>query len=101
MADLPLEELLVLGWPRITTSRGEEPKGTRDLLRLLRNAVAHFNVEFNAPAPKEPITSVRIWNTPTNQPRKITWETTISIDDLKALAYGVIGLYEKSFPRAA
>ncbi len=45
-------------------TEGSEPGTVHDLLRMLRNAVAHFNVESCADDIRYQIQHVEVWNTP-------------------------------------
>ena len=78
------------GWPipQVVGSY-QQARHLQELIRYLRNAVAHFNVEF---LPKEvtgtqerpEITGLRVWNTDPNTRAK-TWEATLSLRDLEGI----------------
>jgi HEPN pEK499 p136 len=51
----------------------------RELIRYLRNAIAHFNIEFVG----EEIESVRVWNTKNG---KTNWKAEIGLKELQAIA---------------
>src|SRR5688572_21335039 len=60
--EIPLSQLIEEGWP-IPSVRGifQQPETLRELIRLLRNAIAHFNLEFKANEQKQ-ITGLVVWN---------------------------------------
>lgn len=92
----PMTELWSQGWPRVTVSGRAEHESLPDLVRHLRNAVAHFNVDFKPGTDSEitsvsAITSVTVWDQPVDhdgEPIKGSrrWEGQISVDDLDCLA---------------
>jgi hypothetical protein len=58
---IKLTNLHAVGWPDITTAGKLESETFRGLIGTLRNAVAHFNVEFHANDEGE-IREVSLWN---------------------------------------
>jgi hypothetical protein len=81
---IPLKELEAQGWPRIRTSPNyPECQDLKKLVRYLRNAVTHFNVEF-IPNTRGQIHGLKVWN---KDPKtsKITWEAELSLDELRAI----------------
>ncbi len=70
-------------WPDIKVVRGSPAKDTlHQLVKGLRNGLAHHNVEFINGKDKK-ISRLRIWNcTPPEYIEKI-WEVSLSIDDLR------------------
>lgn len=76
----PLDELEAAGWP-VPKVVGEFPQARdlRELIRYLRNAIAHFNIEFIG----EKIQFIRVWNTSRN---KKTWEAEVGLKELRAIA---------------
>lgn len=90
--DTPLTELVENGWPNIQTTHGQLPQETlRQLMRMLRNSIAHCNVEFLADNDRH-IIGVRVWN---GQSTNKTWEAKLSIDDLRAIAFKFVELIEQ------
>lgn len=81
---LPLSDLKEQGWP-IPRVVGSYPQVTdlKQLLRYLRNAIAHFNVVFWADN-KEQIAGLRLWNTDPRT-RERTWEARLTIEDLEGI----------------
>lgn len=57
----PLEELRAEGWPEpVLEGEFGRPRNLRDLMRLIRNGIAHWNMEFISEG--QAIRGVRIWN---------------------------------------
>jgi hypothetical protein len=88
--DIPLATLHAQGWPDITTG-GSQPDTLKDVVHRMRNAVAHFNVEFQVDEHRQ-IHSVRVWNVPPNQqhrPRskqQHTWDGCLDLQQLEVFA---------------
>lgn len=89
----PLSVLVQQGWPEIRPTFGQLQEETLpQLLRMLRNGVAHCNLEFLADNNQE-LQRLRVWNCKSGG-RK-TWEVEMSRDDLRTLAYKFIELLEE------
>jgi hypothetical protein len=90
--DIPpktLDELKREGWPIPDVRPGyTQAQSLRDFLRLMRNAIAHFNVEF-LPDQKNEINGVRIWNKSNGTK---TWEVELSLEQIEAIALRFIAL---------
>lgn len=85
----PLSDLIRNGWPDIKVLQGYPPcDNLHDLVRLLRNGIAHFNIEFSTNGSLD-ITGIRLWN---DYRGKKTWESHLSISDLKLITDKFIGL---------
>jgi hypothetical protein len=69
------------GWPTIRKEcdSDDDPKSLGDLVRHLRNAVAHGNVEF-LPGPQGDIKALRIWNSYRGQR---TWGAIITVAETR------------------
>jgi hypothetical protein len=79
--ETPLPELVSQGWPMVKASAGFPDVATlRDVLRYLRNAIAHFNVEFLAPSGT--LEGIRVWNTHKGEK---TWQAELSLHQLDQL----------------
>lgn len=90
--DTSLRELAEQGWPNIRSTHGELKEDTlKQLMRMLRNGIAHCNVEFIADE-RSAITGLTIWNTDKRGHR--TWEATLMIDDLRSIALKFVELME-------
>jgi hypothetical protein len=86
-----LEELSVQGWP-IPVVVGDFPQvlNLRQLIRNLRNAVSHFNIEFYTEG-GEQIAGLTVWNTKPRT-RQVTWKATLSISELDIIVHKFITL---------
>ena len=95
----PLSKLVEQGWPDIRTTYGKLKKDTlRQLMRMLRNSIAHCNVEFLADADSQ-ITGIKVWNIyedKKGETRTKTWEAELSIADLRSIAFKFIELENSS-----
>lgn len=81
----PLEKLKQDGWPIPECPEGLSPvQNLNQFVKHLRNAIAHFNIEFIADASRE-ITGLRLWNTARHNHKK-TWEAELSLSDLRGFA---------------
>jgi hypothetical protein len=79
----PLLELEAQGWPSIQIIQGQsECKTLYDLVRYLRNGVAHFNIRFAANQDGQ-IQGLQIWNYRHGQRN---WEAQLSISQLRMIA---------------
>lgn len=72
------------GWPSIRKQlpSDRDPRNLNDLVRMLRNGIAHGNIEF-LPAGDGTIGALKIWNCPPRQRRD--WGAIISVRDMRAL----------------
>ncbi len=78
---LSLADAQAQGWPTVEKDdpRDEDPQNLRDLLRLVRNAMAHGNVEFLNDGNNE-IRAVRFWN---EDGGWRTWGATLDVPTLR------------------
>jgi hypothetical protein len=103
---IPLQELELRGWPLPkVTGAFAEVADLRQLMRYLRNAISHFNVEFIR-GEDCTIGGIKVWNwgelTDQNgepildhrgRPRHgITWAAELRIDELRGIAKKFIEL---------
>ncbi|NSW54183.1 MAG: hypothetical protein HPY85_16905 [Anaerolineae bacterium] len=86
-----LEELVRRGWPEIhptpriqADAHFQQADNLHDLVRVLRNSIAHCNIEISDVDANNEICGLRIWNI--NRQGDKTWEAELSIADLRALA---------------
>ena len=78
----PLADLARDGWPTVRAIDGfPNVDHLDDLMRYLRNAVAHFNIEFTEQGGQN--SGVRVWNKPPGQP--INWKSELAIRDLQTI----------------
>lgn len=77
-----LQDLRDDGWP-VPAAVGELPDANdlQQLMRYMRNAVAHYNVQFLADTKGE-LNGFRLWN---EREGKKTWEAEVSTADLRDL----------------
>jgi hypothetical protein len=81
---IPLTELKAQGWPVPQARRGfDQVHDLNELVRYLRNAVSHFNIEFLADG-RNHISKVRVWNT--NLDGVKTWESDLGLLELRGIA---------------
>jgi hypothetical protein len=90
---LPLSEAAKRGWPEIGKERptDEDPTSVGELIRLLRNGVAHGNVEF-LPDGRGPIRALRLWNTRGN---RRTWGAIVTVGNARNLLTRFVDLIEE------
>jgi hypothetical protein len=88
----PLEQLRHSGWP-VPEVRGRfrQVSDLRQLIRYLRNAIAHFNVRFLGDGLGQ-IRGLHVWNERQNGERN--WEAELSVDDIRGIAERFIELLE-------
>lgn len=80
--EIPLDELSRQGWP-IPKVTGDYPQAAhlRALVRYLRNAIAHCNVEFLSDEKNE-IKGLLVWNE--HKARK-TWQAELTLQDINSI----------------
>jgi len=90
----PLELLKNEGWP-IPQVDGyfEQVKDLNQLVRYLRNAVAHFNIEFIADGKGE-IVALKVWNYNPKEQR-IDWQARLYINDLRQFTKRFVDLIQE------
>jgi hypothetical protein len=78
----PLSELKDQGWP-IPQVVGDYPQVSvlRELVRYLRNAVAHFNVEFTV-GENQQISGLKVWNYDPRR-RRTTWKAELTLEQIE------------------
>lgn len=86
--ETPLAELETQGW-KIPAVSGqfEQVKDLRQLMKYLRNAIAHSNLEFDSDGVN--LTGIRLWNCSHG---KKTWEVRMSLEELRDLTFRFIEL---------
>lgn len=80
---VPLSKLEAMGWPT-PLIKGEFPddlKNLADLMRYVRNSIAHFNIEFTS-SNNETIDGIKIWN---NRDGVKNWSAFLKIEELTLL----------------
>lgn len=90
LPEVPLDRLLEQGWPapRVIGSY-PQVRSLRELVRYLRNAIAHFNIEFLSS--NGTIDGIVVWNV---EPRtsKTTWKASLSLHDLDVISQRFVEL---------
>jgi hypothetical protein len=96
-ADLNEMALGSPGWPAIRKERDsdDDPKSLGDLVRHLRNAVAHGNIEF-LPGPQGDIKALRIWNWHRGQR---TWGAILTVAEMRDFLVRFVVLAEELHER--
>ena len=78
--ETPLEILAQQGWPKPLVE-GDFPsvRTLKDLMRYLRNAIAHFNFEY-LPDERNEIQGMRVWNMHRGEEN---WSVELSLDEIR------------------
>lgn len=92
---LPLAEAVKRGWPTIAReSPGDaEPSSIGDLIRSLRNALAHGNIEFLSDG-KGQIKAIRLWNTNPRSHQRV-WGAVVTVADMRQFLSAFVALIEQ------
>lgn len=93
----PMAELESQGWPRLTAG-GRDGESLPDLVKNLRNAVAHANVRFVAGSDRQ-VGSVRMWNE--YPPGNVRWKGRATVDELDRFVRLIAALYRDTFAKTA
>jgi hypothetical protein len=88
-----LSEAVSEGWPAIAKERPRdcEPQSLGDLIRLMRNAIAHGNIEF-LPGSVGEIRALRIWNMERD---RRNWGALISVSDMRSFLHRFVAIAEE------
>jgi hypothetical protein len=79
----PLTQLRSEGWPVPRVRPGfTQASDLAELVRYLRNAISHFNLEFRGDSENR-ISGVRVWNIRRGEK---TWEADLQLDELRGIA---------------
>ena len=80
------------GWPAMAKERptDREPDSLGDLVRLMRNALAHGNVQFLPGASAD--IPLRLWNT--NRGRR-SWGAVVTVADMRSFLVRFVALAEE------
>ena len=95
-----LPDLEAQGWPipRVT-GKFAQVRNLNELVRFLRNAIAHCNVKFKA-GEHEEIVGIIVWNNDTRKsgsPK--TWQAELSIDEIEQITRRFVALILTKAPR--
>lgn len=89
--ETPIEELSQFGWPiPEVVDNFPQVSNLRQLVRNLRNAISHFNVEFFADDSNQ-IAGLVVWNIDPRSSRT-TWKARLSVSALDSIAHRFIAL---------
>jgi hypothetical protein len=92
----PLAQLAADGWPVPTVTGGfPQIPDLNTMIRYLRNAIAHFNIEFIGDGTDQ-IHLLRVWNTHPRT-RAVTWKAELSVEDLRKLANRFVEMLLRNF----
>jgi hypothetical protein len=85
------------GWPAIVKERqsDRQPDSLGKLVRFMRNALAHGNVEFLS-NPSGDIAALRLWNT--DRGRR-TWGAIVTVADMRSFLRHFVRLAEERHGR--
>jgi hypothetical protein len=99
LPEVSLQELAAAGWP-IPEIHGNYPqvKNLKQLVRHLRNAISHFNIEFE-PDNSGQIAGLSVWNTD-QRSKKVNWRVRLTVADLEAIAMQFVALLLNESPLA-
>jgi hypothetical protein len=87
--ETPINELKEMGWPVPKVCSGfPQVEDLNQLIRYLRNAIAHFNIRFIGDGQNQ-ISFIKVWNCRDN---KKTWEAELSVSDLQSITEKFIEL---------
>jgi hypothetical protein len=91
---LSLSDSHKMGWPKVLKANASdiEPHSLGDLIRLIRNGMAHGNITLY-PDKNDEIGSVFIWNIRSNG--KINWSAHLDVETLKTFIIKFVALAEK------
>ncbi len=80
--EIPLAELKQRGWPQIreitTEESSDPPENLRELVRYLRNSIAHFNIKFRPE--NGVIRGITVWNI---KGGKKNWTANLNLEELR------------------
>jgi len=90
--EIPIDVLEIEGWP-IPTVVGDFPQvqNLRQLVRHLRNAISHFNIQFTSDH-SDQIVGLKVWNTDPRRSGQKTWVAELSVAQLEVIAQRFIAL---------
>jgi len=92
----PLSDLQAQGWPHpLVTGSFQAPKDLHDLMRLLRNSIAHFNMQFITD--QGTLAGVRLWNTDPSTNKK-TWQVEFTTEQLEDLTDRFLDMLARQVP---
>lgn len=96
----PLSELESLGWPiPKVIGKFSQARDLNQLVRYLRNAIAHCNVKFKA-GDRDEIIGLVVWNNDTKKPGKPkTWQAELTMDEVEKIIRQFVALILSKEPK--
>lgn len=95
---LKLDDLVKQGWPRINSTKGKAKcKTLGNLLRLLRNSMAHYNLKFSSDSRDGELVAITVKNFPYEGGKTSDvpdWIAEIPISDLRIFCFKFIDLLD-------
>lgn len=90
---IPIEEAISEGWPKLRKERSSdrEPSTLGELVRLLRNGIAHGNIDFH-PDGQGRIAALRFVNK--NKQDRRTWGVIVTPADMRQFLRQFVALVE-------
>jgi hypothetical protein len=92
---IPVSQAIAHGWPDLATEEADDqdPCDLGDLVRPVRNGLAHGNIEFVPDANSE-IGAIRVWNI---DPRtgRCTWGTVVTVAAMRCFLSRFVELAEQ------
>jgi HEPN family protein len=94
---IKLADLAANGWPNVRVIEGNiQGDSLRDLIRLLRNSIAHCNIKFISDN-KNNIRGIELWNgAPCGSCGKCSFKVELSLDDMRVFIFKFVNLIETS-----
>jgi hypothetical protein len=96
-----IAELEAEGWPIPKVSANfQQARDLRELVRYLRNAIAHCNVEFTV-NDRDEIDGISLWNEKIddNKRKQINWKAKLLVIELERIVEKFIALVLSSHPK--
>lgn len=89
--EIPYTDLVEKGWPKIEIIQSQAYELTlKEFVRLMRNSLAHFNVEFLSDG--KTISGIKLWNIRNS---KKTWEAKFEMEVLQRFIYKFCDFWEQ------
>jgi HEPN pEK499 p136 len=97
LSTMPLADAYIAGWPAIAKEwqSDREPDSFGDLVRYMRNALSHGNVEF-LPGASADISALRLWNI--DRGRR-TWGAVVRVADMRSFLLRFVAVAEELHER--
>jgi hypothetical protein len=92
---MPLSEAVARGWPNIAKERENdvEPRSLGNLVRFMRNGVAHGNLTF-LPGSEGEIQAIRVVNKDPKKNYRRTWGAIVTVEDMRVFLVRFVTVVE-------